>query len=63
MAIKNLQFIVTVPVNVSDDWELPADFPTQIENEDINDELKSLVLGAKVDSIGSPTILFETITD
>lgn len=63
MVIKNLQFIVTVPVNVPDDWELPADFPTQIDNEDINNELKSLVLGAKVDSIGSPIILLETITD
>lgn len=63
MAIKNLQFIVTVPVSVPDDWELPADFPTEIENEDINNELKSLMLGAKVDSVGSPTILLETITD
>lgn len=63
MTIKNMQFVVTVPVDVPADWELPDDFPTVVENVDILREMKALVLGAKVNSIGDPFVVLETITD
>lgn len=63
MPIKNLQFVVTVPVDVPDDWGIPDDFPVVVENEDIIHEMKALVLGANVNSIGEPFIVLETVTD
>ena len=64
MAIKNLQFVVTVAVDVPEDWECPPDAAESIEDglvcrvmTDANIEEQ---LGGKITNINA---LFETVTD
>lgn len=66
MAIKHLQFIVTVGVDVPDDWECPAVATDVIQGElvsvvDLNARSHALMLEAK--GIVSISAEFETITD
>ena len=66
MAIKNLQFIVTVGVDVPDDWECPTAATDVIQGElasviDLNARSHAIMLEAK--GIVSIFAEFETITD
>ena len=66
MAIKNLQFIVTVGVDVPDDWECPTAGTDVIQGElvsvvDLNARSHAIMLEAK--GIVSIAAEFETITD
>lgn len=65
MAIKNLQFLVTVSVNVPDGWECPAFGTEAVENE-IGGALyaNNDTLAASLDaSAMEATVVFETVTD
>ena len=66
MAIKNLQFIVTIGVDVPDDWECPTVATDVIQGElvsvvDLNARSHATMLEAK--GIVSIAAEFETITD
>ena len=66
MAIKNLQFIVTIGVDVPDDWECPTIATDVIQGElvsvvDLNARSHAIALEAK--GIVSIAAEFETITD
>lgn len=66
MAIKNLQFIVTVAVDVPNDWECPTVGTDVIQGElvsviDLNARSHAIMLEAK--GIVSIAAEFETITD
>lgn len=66
MAIKNLQFIVTVGVDVPDDWEYPTAATDVIQGElvsviDLNARSHAIMLEAK--GVVSISAEFETITD
>ena len=66
MAIKNLQFIVTVGVDVPDDWECPPAATDVIQGElvsviDLNARSHAIMLEAK--GVVSISAEFETITD
>lgn len=64
MAIKNLQFVVTVAVNAPDDWECPT-----AGTECIEEGIKTRILcDPNVEEhleceISSVSVEFETITD
>ena len=66
MALKHLQFIVTVAVDVPDDWECPTAGTDVIQGElvsviDLNARSHAIMLEAK--GIVSIAAEFETITD
>ena len=66
MAIKNLQFIVTVGVDVPDDWECPTAGTDAIESVvggavyNSKAELASQLDAHDIDSV---SVVFETITN
>ena len=66
MAKKQLQFVVTVEVDVADDWEAPTYGTDAIENAlggALYHDRPGLANALEAESIGNVSVVFETITD
>lgn len=66
MAVKNLQFIVTIGVDVPDDWECPTSGTDAVEDQlgsAIYVNRPELATALEVPAIVDYRVEFETITD